>query len=369
MRIPPRLSFAFAVAAIASVPKAVSAQGIQALRGVGEAAKQAAIDSTARIVEKRLPEYMVSSVNSDLTPATNVSAARAVAAGQTLLLAREDPDRFKELVPAFLAADRDVRVTRLLELNSLAQNRSPNAPSVAAALTEARNAALGTLPIPAIFTLVPQVAFTASYGGSVVSSRFASGLGFNTNMVGAAIGSAFDALGSGALKEYFTNNVAVGASVPTSGGGKVSSDLGLGLGGVRIGAWAFWPVLGLGELDSADTRLPSELLQRKPAAATWSQLTFGVGVPFGGVNSAIRRMRCGKLAPVFSVGIRLPYYFPGNAYSGIAAVFTSRRNEYEKIGGASFLIGVDVPLLKVGSEPTGDAAAICDGSGTPKRGR
>jgi hypothetical protein len=352
-----------------TIPTPLSGQGVQAIRGIGEAGRQEAVDSAVKLVQARVAAYTLPAAVAAYTPSTNVAIEHARAAAEELLLARGDVDRFRDRLPAFIAADHQVHVVEQAELGILVRSNKyfdltigTDAQAAARSLLETNAMTTsGNIPIPAISTLVPQVAFTTAFGGAFASKHFAGGVGFNTNMAGAAIGSAFDALGSGSLKDYFTNNVAVGATIPTTAGGKISSDLGLGLGGVSIGRWTAWPVLGIGELDSADTRLRPELAQRKPNQSNWSQLTFGIGVPLVPVARAVTRIKCGKLVPILTVGAAIPYYFPGSSYTAIASVFSSRRNEFQNVGGASLLIGVDVPLLKVGSASDAAAGTTCSG--------
>jgi hypothetical protein len=208
--------------------------------------------------------------------------------------------------------------------------------------------------IPAISVLVPDVVFTIGYGG-VVQRHSVGSIGISTNLLGSAAGSAFDALGSQDLANYFKGNVAISTGIPTKGDGKISSALGLGLGSIKPSIRSFkiglWPVLGIQEFDSADARLSTDVKKVQPDQSTWSQLTLGIGVPIANIDDVQKKVECGKLVPILSIGVGLPYYYPGDSFTSIAAVFTKSHNQFVHVRGSSLLLALDVPLLKVGSSP------------------
>jgi hypothetical protein len=331
----------------------ILAQGLQTVRGVGETAVQRQVDLLYVAVQQcltKLRQQVLLEAAAGL-PVTRAAVARAFAAGQRVLQAREDRRLFEERLGEFLLAEEQALGTLPLNISSMDATEAERVRTTARLLGEAASTAP---PISAIQTLVPDVSFTASYGTAVTRAAH-GGIGVNSNLHGAAAGAAFDALGSKTLQDYFTNNLGVGAQIPTSGNGKLSSAIGLGLGGVTLGKYGFWPALGLQEFDSRDQTLSTVLTTQNPEQKTWSQLTFGVGVPLYGLSGAIERICQGRLAPVLSVGVSLPYFYPGDAYTALGAVFTSRRNDYVHVSGTRFLVAVDVPLLKVGAHPTYDA--------------
>jgi len=330
----------------------VWSQGVQAIRGVSETAVQRQVDLLSIAVQQSLmtmrrPEFVQSVAGRS---ATQAAVARAYVAGQRVLQARGDRRLFEERLGEFFLAEEQALGTLPQDLTNMVAIEADRVRTMSRILGEAAST---PPPIPAIQTLVPDVSFTVSYGTAVAKGA-RGGVGINSNLLGAAAGTAFDALGSKPLQDYFTNNLGVGAQIPTSGDGKLSSAIGLGLGGVTVGGYGFWPALGLQEFDSGDQTLSALLTTQNPAQKTWSQLVFGVGVPLFGLSGAIERICEGRLAPVLSVGISLPYYYPGNAYTALGAVFTSRRNDYVHVSGTRLLLAIDVPLLKVGARPTYD---------------
>lgn len=322
------------------------------MRGVGEAAVQRQVDLSYLAVQQSLMKLRQRELVESAAglPATQAAVARAYAAGQRVLQARGDRHLFEERLAEFLLAEEQALATLPQDVKS----PGIDAERLRATSRLLSDAASTAPPISAIQTLVPDVSFTASYGTAVTRGA-RGGIGVNSNLLGAAAGAAFDALGSKTLQDYFTNNLGVGAQIPASGNGKVSAAVGLGLGAVTLGSYGFWPALGIQEFDSGDQNLSAVLTAQNPSQKTWSQLVFGVGVPLFGVPKAIKLICEGKLAPVLSIGVSLPYYYPGDAYTALGAVFTSRRVDYIHVSGTRFLIAVDVPLLKVGAHPTYDS--------------
>lgn len=337
----------------------VEAQAIPALRGVGEAGVARQIDVMYLAIEKSALALRCDAATSGRPlPATQAAVDRAWLAAQRALQARNDRELFERRLAEFLLAEEEGAATLARETADVKDERDPRRSvqmEMSGCLRAAQNA---TPPVSAIQTLVPDVAFTASYGRALQHGSD-GGVGVNTNALGAAAGAAFAALGSQALQDYFTNNLAVGAQIPAAGNGKISSALGLGLGGVSFGDFAFWPALGIQEFDSGDQTLSSVLTAQNAAQKNWSQLLFGVAVPLSthGLSGAIERICEGKLQPILSVGVSLPYYFPGDAYTALGAVFSARRSEYVHLSGTRVYFSVDVPLLRVGARPTYDREA------------
>jgi hypothetical protein len=260
---------------------------------------------------------------------------RAESEANRVLAARNDPREFVAALNSFRAAEEGVfRIMDRPSMSELIENREGFRPF--------------DIPAPAITTAVPDVVFVV--GGDVTRLRAPErgsvfSLGVATNLLGAAVGSAFDALGSSTLKDYFSNNISIGPAVPTSGPHKISSQLGLGLGEVRIGPVTLWPDINLEQLDTADLRVPPDVISKKPSEQSWSVPSFGLGVPLG--KTFLERVKAGKLVAILTFGYKVPYYFPGDSFTALGALFSTRRNDYVRRGPGTFSVGLSVPLLKV----------------------
>jgi len=216
------------------------------------------------------------------------------------------------------------------------------------------------LPVPGTATLVPDIVFSVGpefYSGATNSLTT---IGISSNLLGAAGGAVFDALGSATLKDYFSKNVSVGTAFPTNGDNKkLSAQLGLGLGGINLRAITIWPVLNFEQTDREDGRVPTSIKEGAPDEKNWTSPIFSVAiVPFA-TKALEDRLRAGKLVPIPVLGVRLPYYYPGDVFTALGAVFTSKRADYVSSGKAQFIIAVSLPLLRIQpSQPKGG------GSGT-----
>ncbi|MBK9410289.1 MAG: hypothetical protein IPN47_20030 [Gemmatimonadetes bacterium] len=206
-----------------------------------------------------------------------------------------------------------------------------------------------SLPPTFPHTLEPKVAFTVGVATGICEGC-ATTFDLGTSLVGSALGAVVGALGApDALKEYFAQNVALGIGLPTRSSRRISSGVSLGLGGVDVKQVSFWPVLGMQQADSGDAALPQVVKTTEPTQATWSTPYFGIAfVP-------MNRKRLDELlarqtaVPIITVGVRLPQYYPGDAGTALAALFTSKQGKYLGAGHAALVMSVSVPLFRADS--------------------
>jgi hypothetical protein len=177
-----------------------------------------------------------------------------------------------------------------------------------------------------IASIIPQqfsdrVVFTIGYDHSW-GTGFSSVSSFTvaTNLLGATAGSIFDALGSKSLKDYFSRNVAAGTSIPSGSRNTLTAQIGLGLGKRDIWKVTLWPAINFEQTDTADTRTPLELRTRNPGQKVWSAPTFALGI----VPPALKTPLLDRLTFIPIVGVRVPHYYPGDPFSALAALFTSK---------------------------------------------
>jgi hypothetical protein len=200
--------------------------------------------------------------------------------------------------------------------------------------------------IPQISTSVPQVVFTIGPGWNLRSGENIVDIGLSTNLLGALGGAAFDLLGADPLKQYFQNNISAGPAIQAIGPTeRITAQLGLGLGEINLGPVKIWPVMNIEQTDSSDVRIPRDILRRQTTEETWSSPIFSVGLIH---RKHFELLKQGKAVPIFSIGIRLPYYFPGNTFETIASLFSvDELSKLEKRGGVELLLGFSIPLRKV----------------------
>lgn len=328
----------------------VKAQGVQAIRGVAVEATvtDRAISRDSQLIDlsARNTTYALlmsdERVKADRQAYSLVQAAKEAA--ESALASRDDPAGFRAAMNSLARAE-----TRLSRNDAAASafaevSRAAKPISVAEAIT-----------VPAVHVLVPEVVFVVGAEAAQLApdekNSWVGIVGVSTNLVGAVIGTGFEALGSGSLKEYVTNNFSVGAAIPTSGPHKFTSQLGLGLGTLTIGRFTLWPAINIEQLDTADARIPHSVFAADSAEANWSRPGIGLAIPFGSTNAVVERIRSGHVVPIFTIGYTVPYFYPGNSVAALAALFTAKRNEYVKTGRGRFSIGVSIPLLKVKPAP------------------
>lgn len=251
-------------------------------------------------------------------------------------------------------ANDSARKVAALRTEQFAQSEN----SLSAASAQILSGGVGT---PAASILVPSVVFTVgpTYDLPMKSStafagtqRGVTAIAVSTNLLGAAAGSAFSGLGADKFGSYLTDNISVGTAVPTSGATRISADLSLGLGGATIGRWlTLWPVIQIQQLDSADARIPVRAALGNVDSHQWSVPSFAIAFVFGTEETIKKRLESGQLVVIPIVGIQTPYYYPGDSFTALAALFTSRRSSFVRAGPSRLSLGFAIPLLKVGGEP------------------
>lgn len=201
---------------------------------------------------------------------------------------------------------------------------------------------------PAAHTLVDRVAFSVGYFMNAADGRHpAHDAAVSTNLLGAALGTAFGALGNPQLSGYLERNVVMGAGLSIADENKISGAFGLGLGGVQVRSWSLWPVLNIEQVDTTDGRVPADVRQLRPTEGTWSNVALSVGIVPYSQKTFTDRVAAGRAAPVLVVGLSLPVYYPGDPAATLAAMFTDNRRRFERSGKLGLLMGVSIPLLRL----------------------
>jgi hypothetical protein len=203
------------------------------------------------------------------------------------------------------------------------------------------------------------VVFTLGAGLSAGPGKEIGSGGFNTNLIGAAAGAVFDAIDATPLKDYMLNNVSAGTAIPFNGSTKLSAQITLGFGGLDLGKAQIWPVVGLEQTDTADARTPRALVTRNPSAGNWSSPLFAVGLVPMSLTKTQENLGKGKLVPIISIGLRIPYYYPNDPFSALVALFTNKRSDYVKEGKVRFEAGITIPLTRVRAPCKGADSTAC----------
>jgi hypothetical protein len=265
-------------------------------------------------------------------------AARAVSAAG----GREFAAAYEELTDPVLLGRA---CTVALNVSQLAQFRS------AAHCSSARRTETGiqesVAQIPGVFVAVPEVVFTVGYEHTFKrkDQPDGGGVSIGTNMLGAAVGTAFDAIGSSSLQDYFKKNLSAGLTIPTGSDTRMSGALGVGLGkSVTFRDITIWPTLSFEQLDTADARVPDTLHVLGPKESRWSQPALSVAIVY---PRLLERISDGRLGFIGTIGIRLPHYYAGDTFSAVGALFSSKRSDFRRAGGAQFTVGIAIPLLPV----------------------
>jgi len=196
----------------------------------------------------------------------------------------------------------------------------------------------------------PEVNFAVGYGFSAAGSRkTVNGFSIGTNLAGAAAGEAFGGLGFDALKKYFIDNTSMGVALPVSSEAKPSLDVGLGLGELRFGNAMLWPVLGFQQFNKGDSRVPDEVVASNSDQSTWSAPYAGLSMFFGSIDDARKQLDSIGTAwsPIVSLGLELPFYYPGGAFSAMGALFTDRIGDYSREGTIGFFLSLSWPLMPI----------------------
>jgi hypothetical protein len=313
-------------------------QAIQAARSLGEsieASRLATRDSILIELSIRLAKYRAI-VDRSIDEKGEVTRSRAqlgeiIRAGEAALDARRDPELLRNRSAVFDTLEQDL-------------SKSSGGRTLLSLGGDTARTSLAKLPQS--FKVVPGVVFTADPEYSFGNGTPVTSFGISTNLIGEGAASVFDALGSKALKDYVSSNIAAGTGIPLNGRHRLSAEIGLGLGGINLKGITLWPVLNVEQVDSADARIPPALLAARPAQGNWSSPGFSVGILFF-KEKLKRRLAAGKLVPIPVLGVRLPYYYPNDPVSALVALFTSKRSDFQKAGNVQFIVGFSIPLLKV----------------------
>ncbi|HEY2804220.1 MAG TPA: hypothetical protein VGI92_00020 [Gemmatimonadales bacterium] len=250
----------------------------------------------------------------------------------------------REMVREALAATNDPRhflelYEHLLAFEDQAQSyRSSNE----------RSAAM--LPPPPVVFKIPDVTFVIGISSSF-GPRSTIEAGASTNLLGDAIGTAFDAIGSAALKQYFQDNLAAGTSVPLRGGNRLLGMLSVGLGSLRISKWRIFPAIDIEEVDTLGGRVPAAIVAANPTAANWSSPGFSIAL-LPGLDWYRDRLNAGLPIPLITAGVRFPYYYAGEPFTALGALFSNNRSGYQHSGSALFELGIYFPLESVQKLPS-----------------
>ena len=204
---------------------------------------------------------------------------------------------------------------------------------------------LAGITIPQAFTTMKDVVFTLGYELAVGKSAGTNGsVSLATNLLGAAAGAAFDAIGSTEMKNYLSSNIAAGTALPTGPRNSLTSFVGLGLGKVPLFGATLWPAINIEETDTADTRTPRELLSIRSDQKTWSAPEFDLGIVLP--DGFISKLGMGKIGLIPTLGIKAPHYFPGDPFTALAALFSAKRSDYVRAGKSLYTFGLVIPIYK-----------------------
>lgn len=337
------VALAFTLVSLCSKP--CWSQAVQAVRGADEEVipdmRPAVNEITQRTAKYSL--YLGILLAQDVLPELRRQLAEVLEAGRAALAAQADIAKFRREYDRFRTEEE--RLDGLASSTVFAlENQPEDVRKTFVALREIQSSP----PIPQISSLIPDVVFTAGVDYTMgASTNGLLGVALSTNLLGAAAGTVFKAIKSEGLQSYFTDNLSAGPAFPIHGDHKISAQVGLGLGGVDLGVTHIYPVLNLESTDSADIRVPRAVVQRVPGEANWTTPVVSLAIIPGSRDAFIKKVSAGKFAWVITASVRLPYFYPGDPFSGLAALFTDDREKYEKAGDAAFALGVAVPLLRV----------------------
>lgn len=300
-------------------PAPLFGQATQVARGVARANNEEQIDSAVRVVQGliRTTSQMRADTSSvDRLVASRVEASRIDDRAAAVLAARDTPREF---------------FRRYRELGAYAQS-----------------VGLRSAPVPALGTLAEDVVFTVGLDAALGAYRSSHVLSINTNLLGAAAATAISGLGAAKLGEYFTDNVAAGIAVPLNKRAeRPTSQLGLGLGQVMIRSVALWPVVGIDQADAADRRIPTGVTDTKPDQSSWSSPVLAIATSYPLAANVCHALSDRQFVAVFSAGVRLPYYYPGDSFGALAALFTKDRSGYMRGGRGALVLSVATPLYRI----------------------
>ena len=281
-------------------------------------------------------------------PAVISARMNAVVAELDLYTRGDPPDTLRPLIDSTRAlalrtptvrsrAVREEMARRVLAQLATIRASLPAAMTSGARAVRAR--ATGA-PSPGVFILVPDVVFTFGYSYSAINSGHANTAEIETNLIGAAAGVVFDALGEERLGKYLKDNLGVGTGFPLDTGARLTGSAGIALGQTVVGRVRLLPALTVEELDAHDMRVPEELRTALPNEKSFSLPALSVTVVPGTAF-------VGRLLPLITVGYVAPQYFPGGPFNAVAALFSSKRSDYRRVGSSGWTLGIAVPLTGV----------------------
>ena len=205
-------------------------------------------------------------------------------------------------------------------------------------------------PTPGV--LVPEVVFVL--GPEVTDSRGAlpvTSLGIYSNLLGAAAGPVLGTITSDKVKTYIINQLSVGTAVPLNGNGRLTGQLGIGLGSWVLKGNRVWAVLNFDQVDSHDKRLPGELVAANPDQRTWSTPTLSFTFAFADVETLRRRIRDSRIVPFVNVGVGAPQYYPGGMFEAVSALLSENRKDFVHTAHPRWTLAVSLPLMPFGMKP------------------
>lgn len=334
---------ALAIATIACLlvmgaPGPAMAQMTQALRGAAtpneEAVKRAIEEIVATVShEKAFMEHQLHDSNPTLSPAATKALLKAIVEADLLLAAEDDIGRFQRRFVHYTIARDALTSYTTIRISSVS-------PSYVAATNELlSNPQIGLLVKEVVFTLGGEI----SMGDDVPPVQ---ALQLDTNLLGAAAGNLIGGLGSKDLKEFLTNNIGGTVSFPTANSNKLGGQISVGLGGISFRNFTIWPTLGMEQLSGEDDRIP-ESIREGLTEENSSAPEISIGIIAMTIAEFQKKLKAGGLVPVFSLSVRLPFYYPGDSYSALGALFTNDRSKFDKAGKVQFQFGVSFPIRKV----------------------
>lgn len=340
---------------------------MRSVSAVSAEVRKSEVDSTYATIARKVGHYEVYADYLKNSTDASVVAVRdelqvAIRLGNRAIERGPDDAAFIPSALAFKSADE--RLTDRLRASDRQPGRSLLETQASSEVLEVSQA---SVIVPQSGVLVPGVVFSIGQEVAFPKGRDpAYPLSITTNLLGATAGSAFDVLGSNALAEYFTNNVSAGTGIPLHGKTKLSAEVGLGLGSAAIPshdfgkkrnikspAFMIWPVLAMEQTDTADTRIPSSVITADPGQAAWTAPTFTIAIVAGTKDGFIKRVGAGETLIIPTLGVRFPYFYPGDPFAALAALFTNKRTKFERAGHPEFTVGIDVPFLRLTAPSTG----------------
>jgi hypothetical protein len=344
------------VVALGMMASSAQAQAIQAARSIGRAQSEANADALAVVVGQLTGQLAIVRTYKTLAlQAASPAVAGLIAGldqleqlGLQALERRDEPDRFVRALRIYDEARRT-----FLGGPSIRPSPGPDSIRIAGvqALSQAAAQALQPLSIPpAIRQYVPDVLFSVGVG---LVGRPARGekrtipLSVSTNLVGQVAGTIVGAISAGELANYFKDNIVAGVALHAGKVGKPSAELTAGLGEAKLGRFTFWPVLGFEQADTADTRLPRTLQTVRPSSGTWTMPVMAMALTWIPLGDFVKRVQSEAVTPIVTIGIRFPYFYPGNTTDALGALFGNKLSDYVREGRPQWMIAVDVPLIKV----------------------